>query len=73
MSFKEEALAALEVAVEKLIEAKCDEAVEAAFKKIEEVIPGEIDNMILEKVKPEAKAELKKILLAQAEKISDKV
>ena len=69
----EQALPAIEIAVEKLIEARCDEAVDAAFKKIEEAIPGSIDDMILEKVKPEAKAELKKFLLVQAEKISDKV
>lgn len=69
----EQALPAIEIAVEKLIEARCDEAVDAAFKKIEELIPGMIDDVILEKVKPEAKVELKKVLLAQAEKISDKV
>lgn len=69
----EQALPAIEIAVEKLIEARCDEAVDATFKKIEELIPGMIDDVILEKVKPEAKVELKKVLLAQAEKISDKV
>ncbi len=69
----EKAKAELEVGVEKAIEEKCDALVDHLLAKITEAIPGNFDNMLAEKVKPQLKIDAKKFLLEQAEKISDKV
>ena len=66
----EKLLPLLEVEVEKIIEANCDKAVDALVMKLEELIPGSIDNLVLEAAKPELKKVVKVALLAQAEKIS---
>lgn len=63
----------LELAVEKEINDKCDEVVEKILQKIADAIPGGLDNVVIEAAKPKVKEELKKLLLSQAEKISDKV
>ena len=69
---KQEILAAVEVAVEKVIEAKSDEVVEQIILRIEEKTPGWVDSLLEEK-KVEIKAAIKGELLKLAEKISDKV
>ena len=70
MTLKEEALSAVEVAVEKLIEAKADLAIDALLKKVEELIPGALDDAIIESQKPKIKQFIKDALLKEAEKIS---
>lgn len=70
---KDELLVAIELAVEKVIEAKSDVFADSLLAKLAESIPGQLDDAIIEKVKPQVKEELKKFLLGQAEKISDKV
>lgn len=63
----------IEVALEKEIEAKADGIVEMVLTKIEALIPGPWDNMVIDPAKPKLKADVKAYLLAQAEKISEKV
>ncbi len=63
----------IEVAAEGLIIAKSDIAVDFLLGKLTELIPGNIDNAVAASVAPKLKEELKAYLLAQAEKISDKV
>lgn len=73
MNLKEGILAKVEVEIEKYIEEKCDAAVEAGMAKLAALIPGQIDDILLEKIKPEVKASIKAELLKQAEKISPNV
>lgn len=63
----------LEVAIEGLIVKHLDQVVDQVVLKITEAIPGTLDNVLLESAKPKIKEELKKVLLAQAEKISVEV
>lgn len=72
MDLKENALAGIEIALEKAIEAKSDEVVEQIILKIEEKTPGWLDALI-EGKKEEIKVAIKAELLKLAEKISDKV
>lgn len=67
---KEEILKQLELALENLINYKCDLAVEMAVVKLQELIPGKLDDLALEAIKPKLKEVMKDILLKQAEKIS---
>ena len=67
---KEEILKQLELAIEKLINDKCDLAVDAGLNKLMEVIPGKIDDVMIEAAKPKIKEVMKAELLKQAEKIS---
>lgn len=67
------ALPQIEVALEKEIEAKADGIVEMVLNKVEALIPGPWDNMVIDPARPKLKADVKAYLLAQAEKISDKV
>lgn len=70
----EELKAKVEVEIEKLINDKCDGAVDAGLKKLEEAAKmNPLVVGILESSKPKIKEEMKKFLLGQAEKISDKV
>lgn len=64
---------AVEIEVEKLIEAKSDKVVDIVFAKLKEVIPGNFEDGFVEKYAPKVKADVKAALLAEAEKISDKV
>lgn len=63
----------IEVAVEAAINAKSDMLVDAVLAKVTELIPSKLDDIAVEQIKPEIKAKVKEFLLAQAEKISDKV
>lgn len=63
----------IEVAVEAAINAKSDMLVDAVLAKVTELIPSKLDDVAVEQIKPEIKAKVKEFLLAQAEKISDKV
>jgi hypothetical protein len=63
----------LEIEVEKQIAAKADGVVEWVLAKIMEAIPGKIDDALIEGKKAAIKDAVKALLLAQAEKISDKV
>lgn len=69
----EEGKALLEPQVEKLIQDKSDMIVDLALGKLEQLIPGKLDDLALEAAKPEIKDHVKKFLLAEAEKISDRV
>lgn len=60
----------IEAAVKAGIEAKCDEGVDFLIGKLEDLIPGGFDNVLLEAGKPKIKADFKAFLLAQADKIS---
>lgn len=61
---------ALEVYAKGLIEAKSDEIVEKVLAKVKDLIPGEVDNMLIDAKKAEAKKEIKEFLLLEADKIS---
>lgn len=63
----------LEIEVEKQIAAKADGVVDLVLAKIMEAIPGKIDDTLIEGKKAAIKDAVKALLLAQAEKISDKV
>lgn len=63
----------VEVLVKAAIEAKSDEVVELALTKLVELIPGKLDDAILLPLKPKIKEEVKKLLLAGADKISTQV
>jgi hypothetical protein len=62
-------LAILEVEVEKYINTKADELLDKGFESLKKAIPGTIDDVILETVKPAVKAEAKKAVLKLADKI----
>ena len=64
---------ALEVYVENLIAKRSDEIVEKIAIAVKAAIPGEIDNMMIDAKLVAIKAQVKKDLLEEAEKISDKV
>lgn len=70
---KDLVLPQLEIAAEKLIETKFDAAFEAGVEAVKaQVKPEELD-AIIELIANHVKPKVKEALLAQAEKISDKV
>lgn len=72
MTLKEQALAALELAVSKLVEDKAEIIVSAALAKLKQVIPGKLDDVLMDQYAPEIKAFIKAELLAAAGKIDGK-
>lgn len=70
---KKKLLAEIEIGVEALITAKCDEAVHAGLEALKKAIPGMIDDAILGAAEASIKEAIKAALLAQAEKISPEV
>jgi len=69
----EEAKKQAELLLEKAIAEYGDKAVEMLMEKIAEVIPGKLDDMAIEAIKPKAKEMIKEVLLKQVEKISEQV
>ena len=61
---------ALEQLIIKAIEQNSDKVVELALAELAKVIPSNIDDAIIEKIKEPIKAQVKKLLIEQAEKIS---
>lgn len=72
-TFKEIAAPAIEVEVKKQIEANSDKYVDMLLVKITALIPGNFDDALAASVAPKLKADLKAALLAEADKISDRV
>lgn len=70
MGMKEDVLAMLEAAVKKLVEDNCDAVVAGAVKALEDAIPGDIDNAILEAAKAKIQEAIKAELLKLVDKIS---
>ena len=66
-------LPAVEIYVEKMIEAKSDEIADKAASLVKGMIPGGVDDALIDSKLSGFKADLKKMLLVEAEKISDKV
>ena len=73
MELKEEAKAAAEVSLELFVEKAYEPAAEELLKKIKDLIPGEAYDGIVDLIAAPMKPILKKALLDQIEKISDKV
>jgi len=69
---KQEILEGVEVAVEAGIEKYVAPCVEEIIEKLKELIPGGLDDVVLEAAQPEIEKIVKKFLLAQAEKIDGK-
>lgn len=72
MTTKEQVLAALEIAVDKLIEDKSDALVSAALVKLAQLIPGKLDDVLIGQYAPQIKAFVKQQLLAESAKIDGK-
>lgn len=70
---KELVLPQVELAVEKIIETKFDAAFDAGVEAIKAKVKPEEADMIIELIASSLKPKVKEVLLAQAEKISDKV
>lgn len=70
---KEQALAAVELAVETAINEKLEPLCNELLNAIKVVIPGGLDDLAIEAAKPVLIPVLKKTLLDLAEKISPKV
>lgn len=64
---------AVEIEVKKQVEAHSDEYVDLLLAKMASLIPGNFDDNMIAQVAPKLKADMKAYLLAQADKISDKV
>ena len=69
MGLKEDLLKVVEAEVKKQVEEHCGELVAAVLAKIEEAIPGGLDNAVLEALKPQ----LSEIAKAQLLKLADKI
>jgi len=64
---------AIEIAVQSYIETNGDKHTEAVLDALTKFIPGTWDDALVAAKKPEILTHVKKILLSEAEKISDKV
>ena len=64
---------AIEMYIEKKIEAKSDEYVDKIAAAIKKAIPGDYDDAFINAKLAEVKIQIKKEALEEAEKISDKV
>ena len=69
----ESAKAGAELALKKFIEVSYEPVVDGLLKELAEKIPGAIDDAIIATLAPTLKPVVKNLLLAQIEKISDKV
>lgn len=69
----EEAKKQAELLLEKAIVDHGDKAVEMLIEKMKELIPGKLDDLALDAIKPKAKEIIKEALLKQVEKISQEV
>lgn len=69
----EQVKAVTEVALEQVIEATYDKSFELIVAEIKKAIPGQVDDAILAVIAPAIKPQVKASVLAQVEKISDKV
>lgn len=65
----QEVLAAVEIAVEKAVAEKAEVIVEKVIEALAKAIPGQLDDMLLQTVKPQAQALVKAELLKLADKI----
>ena len=63
----------IEVIVEKAVADHTDKVIDLALEKLTTLIPGTLDNVLAASIAPKLKEEVKAILLAKAELISDKV
>lgn len=70
MEIPKEVLSILEATAKTLIESHSDKLVHLCLEEIKKVIPGEIDDVILDQLEASLKAKIKELLLDQAEKIS---
>lgn len=73
MEMKEEALAAAEISLELFVEKAFEPVVDGLLEELKKAIPGQVDDAVIEMVKPSLKPIAKKLLLEQIEKISEKV
>lgn len=71
--FVKEVLNAVEPAVIQVVEKNSDALVAHMMKKLNELIPGQVDDVIGATVLPQLQAEAKKFLLAQVDKIDGEV
>lgn len=70
---KEAALAGVEVSLELFVEKAYEPVVDGLLKELAEKIPGNIDDAVIAALAPSLKPVVKQLLLAQIEKISEKV
>lgn len=73
MKSVEEVKAGAELGLEAFVEKAYEPVVDELLKKLAEVIPGKIDDAVIDMAGPSLKIAAKAALLAQIEKISDKV
>lgn len=70
---KEAALAGVEVSLELFVEKAYEPVVDGLLKELAAQIPGGIDDAVIAALAPSLKPVVKQLLLAQIEKISEKV
>lgn len=73
MDAKQEALVLAEVAAKALTEAAYDKIVNLICEEIKVAIPGAIDDLIIDSIKPMVAPKLKELLLAEIAKIDGQV
>lgn len=70
---KHDVLAGIEQALEAFVEKAYDPVVDGLLKELADKIPGGIDDAVIAALAPSLKPVVRSLLLAQIEKISDKV
>ena len=69
---KEQLLALAENTAKLLVDASYDRAMELIFAEIKKAIPGTVDDMLIDTLKPLIAPKLKELLLAEIAKIDGK-
>ena len=71
MEAKEQVLMIAEEAAKALVDASFDKIMDVVTEELKKVIPGTIDDLVIDAVKPMIAPKLKEILLAEIAKISE--
>lgn len=72
MEVKDQALEVAELTAKALVDASYDRVMEMIFEEIKKAIPGTIDDMVIDTIKPVVAPKMKELLLAQIAKIDGK-
>jgi hypothetical protein len=72
MEVKDQALEVAELAAKALVDASYDRLLEMIFDELKKVIPGSVDDMVIDTLKPIVAPKMKELLLAEIAKIDGK-
>lgn len=72
MEVKEQSLEIAEAAAKAIVDASYDRLLEMIFEELKKAIPGQIDDMVIDAVKPMIGPKMKELLLAEIAKIDGK-